>query len=109
MRLPRFWTRPADRATLSIEAVEPHELPRKAACFGRDRGFPVACHSRACFMREIRARLMSREHANRRGHHHDVECKYTANQFPGNRVLAGGQAFDQSAHRCLLMEPTQAV
>src|SRR4051794_8034135 len=63
---------------LSVE-TEPDKLPRP---FGRGRRLLVARHSRARFMREIRARMMACEHAGRNGHDHDVKCEHTANPFP---------------------------
>src|SRR5258708_36967118 len=98
-----FLTAGGRRRTVSVE-TEPDKVPPQPARFGRGRRLLVARHSRARFLREIRTRLMICEHTGRSGHYHDVECENAADPFPGNLALTGGQAFKQSAHRCLLLK-----
>ena len=61
--------------------IESGKVRHQRSCVCR-RLVLAGCHSRTRFMREIRARMMAREYDDRSRHHHHVECKNTADQFP---------------------------
>jgi hypothetical protein len=75
-------------------------MPRTAVGSRAGDNFDPAATVAPVFLREIRVGSMTGIDGDRRGHHHDVKGEHAADPRPGDRAVARGEAFNQSAHGC---------